>query len=123
MSALTTQPLACGHPYTANEGPGTGYATDGAGNQMCYECADTYTRGLMARRDEITAYLASDGKTITTWTGGTLARVTEHGTARTGWHGSHVHYIRAVAPDGSQWYGRNGGPGMVIRLKRAKQVR
>lgn len=67
----------------------------------------------------VTAYLSGDGKAITDWHGERLMRVTSSRDWRTGMHGARVYAISATAPDGSRWYGRNSGPGMVITLRRA----
>lgn len=121
--------LDCGHVNPGVEAAGwngwgpTGYARTPANFTMCYPCADVHDRAAMANANEHFGYLSGDGKSITTWTGGHLARVTQHGKARLGFHGSMIHAIRAVAPDGSQWYGRNGGEGMHIKIKRAKSSR
>lgn len=112
--------LDCGHILVKPEGVGTGYATTPNDFTMCYPCADEWQRSEMANSNEAFGYLAGDHKYITTWTGGELARVVGYGKDRSGFYRSEIHYVRAVAPDGSQWYGRNGGEGMSIKIKRAK---
>ncbi len=66
-------------------------------------------------------YLSSDGKTLTTWTGDELARVTRETSSRTGWQRSSMTHIRAVAPDGSQWHGKGAGRGMCLKIHRVKR--
>jgi len=123
-SAQTT--LTCGHAPTRDDGIGTGYASDWiTGATYCYPCADARERAAFADASmtgaPFAAYVSAAGD-LTTWTGGVLAsRVTAaHGVSRSGWHGSEVHSWRFRAADGSFWYGRNGGPGMVITVRRAK---
>lgn len=99
----------------------SGYAVLPDDTRVCYDCADRLQREDMLVKDEVWGYLSGDGKKFTTWTGGELARVTEEGAARTGWHGKEITYIRAVSPDGRRWYGKNGGRGMALRLKAAKR--
>lgn len=114
--------LSCGHLSTPR-GFAAGYATrvkDGA--KICYDCADRMQREELLVEKEVFGYLSSDGKLITTWTGGELMKVTSEGSARTGFYGSRVTYVRAEGPDGSRWYGKNGGRGMSIRMKRAKEA-
>lgn len=112
--------LGCGHPLVKPDHLGTGYVRTANDFTMCYLCADEHDRSAMANANEHFGYLSSDGKHITTWTGGELAKIIGHGVAPNGWYGSDIHFIRASAPDGSEWYGRNGGEGMVIKIKRAK---
>ena len=117
--------LDCGHEPTPGKFS-TGSATDHAGRTMCYPCADSAQAADMATLGtrRISLYLSSDGKNITTWTGGVMARVTEHGASnRAGFYGSSIHYIRARDVDGVMWFGKNGGPGMSITLTRAKVSR
>lgn len=115
----TTQRIDVGgKPFTS------GTATTQDGRVLCYPCAEAEElESFMAAGAGYSAYLSSDGKNVTTWTGAALARVTEHGTARTGFHGSEIHYIRAKDTQGREWYGKNGGPGMFIGLKLAKHAR
>jgi len=119
--------LDCGHRraepthFHANGIPMTaGYAEMSDGRRVCYACADDLQRGAMVQNTEITAYLSSDGEHITTWTGGELAKVISLGSATTGFGGSEITFVRAVSPDGREWYGRNGGKGMSVRLKAVK---
>lgn len=110
----------CGHTVTVS-GMGSGYAIErDTGRTRCYSCADESERATMADSASHVAYVAGDGKSVTTWSGGRLARVTGHTTARNGWHRSIIHRWWAIAPDGSAWYGANSGQGMAIRMRRIK---
>lgn len=100
-------------------GCGTGYARTADGRTICYPCAERMETAEFAVADSFCAYMAGDGRTVTTWTGGRLATVTERARHRGGFGGEYWTF-RAVAPDGARWYGRGGGPGMFARLKRAK---
>lgn len=116
-----TQILDCGHTPTEPHSSitnGIAYAQDG--RSMCYACADREQRERVTTDDKIFGYVSGDERAITTWTGGELMKVTEMGKSRSGWYSSEIFYIRATAPDGSHWYGKNGGSGMCITMKRAK---
>lgn len=101
---------------------GTGYATMRDGRKLCYPCADDVERAEMDTAETFTAYLSSDGKSITTWTGGHLAHVQSLSTSKrytpTGgqWH---AHYVTAIR-NGVTWHGVNAGTGMVITLRRSR---
>lgn len=69
---------------------------------------------------EFVGYLASDGSTITTWSGGHLARVTRKATRKVGFHGSTRVYFDAIDDAGKAWYGNSPGPGMYARLHARK---
>jgi hypothetical protein len=114
--------LSCGHPPTPNAEPGTGYATmRGTEERICYSCADDRERAALLTEHTIGAYLSSDGKRITTWTGGTLMHVTKHTTARVGFGGTTRHYLRATDVHGAHsWIGTSPGPNMYARMRRAK---
>lgn len=119
---MTSDTLDCGHVLTAPDGIGTGYARDGSTDAtMCYPCAEESEREAFSSADVFVAYVDSLGN-LTTWTGARLASFMPHtgGVSRSGWHGSHIYSWRFRADDGSEWYGRNAGPGMVIRVRRAK---
>lgn len=106
----------------------SGYAIRWNGERICYPCSDVSERAAFAVFDVFIAYVSGDGKSITTWPGGFLARVTYMSRTSSGFgslpgrRGS-VYTISAIAPDGSEWYGRNAGPGMSIRLRRKKSRR
>jgi hypothetical protein len=117
---MTAPLLDCGHAPTPS--PHTsGSARSMSGRTMCYSCADSEQAAIVADKSvtAFDAYLSVSGDNITTWTGGVLARVTSHTMARTGWYGSKISYIRAVDCDGARWYGKNGGTGMFITMRRA----
>jgi len=94
------------------------------GARVCYPCADVRARADMAKALRFFAYLGRDarGPILTTWTGGILARC-ESVTEREGinFDGTSRFYFRAVAPDGSRWYGSGAGYGMHARMHRAKR--
>lgn len=102
-----------------------GYGTDpGTGRTMCplhiREAERIRMQDAWANRTTFVAYTSSDGRLITTWPGGELAKVVHSGVSNSGWNGSEIHTWRAVDPDGHTWYGRNGGNGMAITLRPAK---
>lgn len=143
MSTLTTAPgltypdgaywttaLDCGHVPTAptnfhaNGVPLTaGRATDRDGRTMCYACADSAQAAEMSTAGTVTAYISGDGRNLTTWTGGVLARVTEHGHSARAGFGHGLHYWTVRDSDGATWHGRNGGPGMVVTVRRHRAPR
>jgi hypothetical protein len=91
-----------------------------AGDAVCEHCATDADRESIAQGVPIGAYLSSDGTRLTTWAGGTLARVTRETTYRGGWAGSYITAWRAVTPAGVELYGRNGGRGMYTNVHYAK---
>lgn len=109
-------------------GGSSGYAIRKNGERICYPCSDAGERATFATSDVFIAYVSDDGKSITTWPGGFLARVT-YVSRTSGGFGSlpgrrgSVYAVGAIAPDGSEWYGRNAGAGMAIRLRRKKSRR
>lgn len=114
--------LDCGHAPTVTESPLTnGVARDSEDRTLCYECAADFDRAAIERGAIVHAYVSSDGKSVTTWAGIKLMTVTAHWKGSQTWNGFPVHYFNAVAPNGSRYYGRNGGycggPGMHIRLR------
>lgn len=119
-----TLPLSCGHLTTRTDfSPGycggSGYATMPDGARICYPCADAHERDHLRTARTATAYLASDKATLTTWTGGRLATVTQLTRGR---HniGGHLYRFRATDGYGALWYGTSPGPGMYARLRRCK---
>lgn len=86
---------------------------------LCERHANEREAALMAASSDWFGYLSSDGSAITTWLGGHLACVTRADVRRVGFGGSRV-YWRAVAPDGSRWYGTSPGRGMFARMRRAR---
>lgn len=117
--------LDCGHSPTPGVKPGTGYACTRDGVTLCYSCSDEHERQAMREAAgtpgaAFLAYVSTDGKSLTTWPGGILARVTGHTVSRTGWNRSQIHRWWAVSPDGAHWYGSNAGEGMCIGIRRVK---
>lgn len=103
-----------------------GYAITRAGARICYPCADATHRAEVAALEpgeSFTCYLSSDGKTITTCTGGALATVTELRPVKAG--GFIPRYaalvsVHAVTPQGVHLYGRGAGKGMCITMRGCK---
>lgn len=113
--------LDCGHAATPTDFT-PGYATVAkTGGKICHSCADAMQRNELNAVDKTVAYVSGDGKAVTTWTGGRLMTITQHGSAPNGWHGSQIHYWRAVDDNNRGWYGRNAGNGMCITMRKAKQ--
>ena len=103
-------------------GCGTGHATlhDPTEARICYPCADTRTRMDMRKTDTVFAYLAKNGRHVTTWTGGELARVLSVSPPRNSGFGRRL-YVRAIDPTGQRWHG--SGPadsGKYVRLTKTK---
>lgn len=122
-----TRPEVCDCGHAPSREPGSfavGYARLMGNNAVvCYVCTDALQRfdwQETAPGGKFGAYVSTDGRRIMTWTGGELARVTEHGTSRAGFHGSTLHYWSAVDSAGNGWHGRNGGPGMHVTMTRRK---
>ncbi|MGW7531760.1 hypothetical protein [Amycolatopsis sp. NPDC054798] len=119
--------LNCGH-NPVPDGIGTGFATDPAtGATICYACADERQRDALNHATRFAAYVACDSATLTTWSGGHLATIdpadrhqagerattpTGHRWTRFTWH--------ATDGDGGRWFGVNGGPGLVVFLRRLR---
>jgi streptogramin lyase len=123
----------CGHSY---ESPGhgagaAGYAVTSDGSKICYACADVVERLAVHRSapgDRTMAYLSivtehptRQVRRLTTWTGGTLARVVSMRETRSGF-GRSRYYGRAVDADGRVWSFNSSGPGMYARLRLTKGV-
>ena len=96
---------------------GTGYAfLDG--RKVTYQAADEYMRGVMGAaepRQRVTVYLSSDGRHLTTWTGGELGYVT-------GWGKLHANSVErryfTARGQGHTWHGI-GAAGMYAILTRS----
>ncbi len=115
----------CGHAPTPRGNVG-GVGTMPDGRRLCLPCAEDAEVAAFAKADRYFAYLTRrDGRLVlTTWTGRKLADVTRANERKLGgtFGGSgHVTrtYLRAVAPDGSQWHGTSPGEGMYCRVRRA----
>lgn len=125
----TTQPtmLDCGHLSTPT-GYVTGYAITPDARRICYTCADARELAALATADHYVAYLSNVSQgddthyRLTTWSGGTLARVTS---LNRGHHniGGFLYRFRAVDVHGGHWYGTSPGPGMYARMRRARSAK
>lgn len=107
----------CGHEVTPTKFT-TGTAHFGS-TEICTACADDVVRAEMAK-PEITSYVmyvSGNERFMTTWTGGIVATITRHTSAR--WAGTWIHHYRAETPDGSRWYGKGSGAGMAINMRKA----
>lgn len=105
-------------------GGAAGYAVTRDGSHICYACADAQQREELKDREPFSAYLSSDGKTITTWTGGKLMDIAQSWpctlTRNSHWHSAKSYRsIRAVDVHGAKWYGR-GSAGVCITLRPMK---
>jgi hypothetical protein len=113
--------LDCGHTATPTEtGLGTGVAHATDGKTLCYECADKAQRADLATSKTFTAYLSSDGKHLTTWSGGILATILYSWERRVGFHGSKRTYFNAVDATGKHWHGTSPGRNMYARMRATK---
>ncbi len=74
----------------------------------------------MLHTDIMTAYLSNDGKTITTWSGGTLATVLHSHERRVGFGRAMRRYWNAIDATGARWYGNSAGTGMITTMRRTK---
>lgn len=112
--------LFCGHEPTKTDLPCAGYAINVAGETFCYSCADAGARKAMAGAKTFTAYLSGCGTKLTTWTGGTLARISRlTKVTRYGFGGRYYAVtFRAESEDGAYWYGTSPGRGMLARMHR-----
>ncbi len=116
---MTTEQLSCGHQSTPR-GLAAGYATTPDGAHICYACADSLQAAEVANSqpgDRITLYVSSDGRMITTWTGGVIMRVQRWGKRHP--FSRERSYLRAVDVDGRMWSG-TGCAGMWAALKLTK---
>jgi hypothetical protein len=112
-------------PEPPKGGGAAGYATLPDDSRICYACADAMQiEELKDRSKSFCAYVSSDGKQITTWTGGKLMDVTQSWpcalSRRSNWHDEKSYRcIRAKDVHGNRWYGR-GSAGVVIKLRACK---
>lgn len=108
--------LSCGHTPSLHENFTTGTAHLPDGREICYACADEMQRADLLTSDRFTGYVSSDGKCLTTWTGGRLGSVSighRHPWSR------ERSYIRAYDLHGQTWHG-TGAPGMWCNLRKCK---
>lgn len=120
------QMLDCGHEIGKHEPFTSGYATtrDGA-RKICYVCADAQQREQLKDRSKpVYAYVSSDGKRITTWTGGELMRIEKASEWRMNF-GFQCLGLCVSATDchGKRWHGRGAGVGMCITLRPSKTAK
>jgi len=115
--------LVCGHKPSEHGPHTTGTAHTQDGREICWTCADAEQVASLKDRKPTGGYLSSDGTTITTWTGGELARVTWSRSCkltRQSWtHGKDYRTINARDVHGNYWTGR-GSPGICINLRPIK---
>ena len=131
MSAATAargaRVLDCGHVPTPDAGAGTGYAYVPGGRKVCYGCADSLAAQEVAAAkpgDRLTFYVSTDGRTITTWSGGVLMTDVRYGRPHPFSRGPFAdrrHYLRAVDVDGRVWSGV-GAAGMWATLRLTRQT-
>lgn len=121
----TTTALDCGHePTDHGRAFATGAARTADGRRICYACADDEQRADMLTEPRFVAYLSSDQRRVTTWTGGTLGAVTRYTTDAGRWSTFgivHRCYVRVTDVHGNHWTGT--GPvenGDYVRLRRIK---
>lgn len=115
--------LNCGHPSTPSKHI-PGYATDAYGDTMCFRCAAEADQRRMAQDGAVTGYVNEPGRRITTWPGLPLMTITHltHGPWRYTSGGRwRTRYVRAVAPDGSYWYGRGSDAHDLITMRRYRR--
>lgn len=112
----------CGQKFEIKTSGGTGYAVKPDGKRICYGCADKrQIADLKDRSKPFVAYVSSDGARITTWTGGTLMRITRSNACRltrqsfTHDRNSYMS-VHAVDVHGGHWSGR-GSAGIAIKLR------
>jgi hypothetical protein len=122
--------LNCGHAPD-NHGCSflPGYALILGSYTVCYACMDEWERSFMADSPAYTGYVeygpaGVTTRRFTTWTGGTLARITSVSYSRPMWSphtGTWRHmYVSAVTPDGTRWHGHGSNAKNLITLRRCK---
>jgi hypothetical protein len=116
--------LSCGHHPSPHSEHTTGTAHTPDGREICWTCADQEQREALKDRTKAAGgYLASDGRTVTTWTGGKLGTVTSATTVRlarwSAFHGKTMQAIRVRDVHGNMWHGRTS-PGMSVTLRPLK---
>lgn len=92
-----------------------GWATVPDGRNVCPDCADDMQRAEMATAKRVVAYLASDNRSVTSWTGGKLGTVTRVTSNR------RQTFVRVTDTHGGHWAGI--GPaesGTYVSLRRVK---
>lgn len=106
---------------------GTGYAQPRDSDALiCYPCADKSQIADLIGATRAGGYISSDGKRLTTWTGGTLGTVIQKtetalpfGRTNSWVHGKHYFQFRIRDVHGQYWHGKSS-PGICITLRRLK---
>lgn len=82
----------------------------------------TYESGGAVVTDRyLTAYLASDGRTVVTWKGEPIGKARQTGKWRVNSDfGTHVHSYRVTLSNGAEYNARGFGEDMLLEGKRAK---
>jgi len=116
--------LSCGHHPSPHSNFTTGTARTPDGREICWTCADAEQVAALLDRKPTGGYLSGDGQTVTTWTGGTLGRVTWSRPctlSRMSYTHDRKSYRSVNVRDvhGNYWTGR-GSPGVCIRLRPIK---
>lgn len=105
------------------KGGACGYAVTPNNEMLCFPCADADQRESLETGNRCVGYLSADGKSLTTWTGGILGKVTDWNPCKltrvSYTHGKSYRSVRVTDCHGSEWYGR-GSPGIAISLRRIK---
>ncbi len=115
----------CGQVHPIQKEGGTGYATLQNGRTICYPCSDNMQReDLKDRSQPFFAYVAGNGRSITTWTGGHLMTITRSSPCaltRQSWTHDRNGYmsVHCVDVHGGHWTGR-GSAGICIKLRPVK---
>ena len=114
--------LDCGHDPSPHSEHTTGTAQLPDNRVVCYSCADTWQREQMRTSDLTSAYLTD--ASVTTWTGGLLARVTwrVERTMRVNGRKFRRVYFRAVDTNGRHWHGNSPGDGMYCRMRATRSI-
>ena len=73
----------------------------------------------MTVADTMTATVSTDGTAIISYHGWQQGTVIRHSTFRNGRANGEQHAWRVRTPDGREWHGRNGGPGLAVTLRPA----
>ena len=116
MNATAT--LDCGHaPVPSASGTTHGTGSDD-GKTYCLSCCEARDRASLVQHGDGTAYLSSDGRTVTGWTGYVLGNVTREYQTREGFGGRTTRVYATI--DGRTYSGRGPGRGMYLRLRSSK---
>ncbi len=111
--------LSCGHNPSPHDEYTTGTAHTRDGREICCTCADSEQREDLKAEKHYDAYLSGDGKRLTTWTGGNLAKITDLWEVGNNMAGTLLRF-RAVDTHGNRWYGTSPGRGMYARMHKNK---